>query len=143
MTSDSLMAPTPACTIFITTSSLESFSMLCLTASTEPCTSALMIRPSSLTLPALICENRSSSESLLLVSSRSLTLPSRMKVSENALASFSVAGDTNISPAPGTSLSPNISTGVAGPASLILRPLSSIIALILPKHGPAATASPT
>ena len=38
----------------------------------------------------------------------------------------------NISPAPGTSLRPSISTGVEGSASLTLLPLSSIIARTLP-----------
>ena len=48
------------------------------------------------------------------------------------LASLSDSSATKTSPAPGTSLRPNISTGVEGPASLTRRPLSSIIALTLP-----------
>ena len=51
-TSDSLTLPTPPCITLTTTSSLESLTRLDLTASTEPCTSALMIILSSFILPA-------------------------------------------------------------------------------------------
>ena len=131
-TSDSLMAPTPPWITFTTTSSLDSLVKLCFTASTEPWTSALMIRGSSFTFPALIWLNRSSRDSFALVSSRSLFLLSEMKVSAKLRASFSLSVATNTSPACGTSFKPKISTGVDGPASFTLRPLSSIIARILP-----------
>ena len=36
ITSDSLIAPTPPCITFTTTSSFESLTRLCFTASTEP-----------------------------------------------------------------------------------------------------------
>ena len=66
-----------------------------------------------------------------------------INVSAKFLASLSFAHPTNTSPAFGTSLSPRISTGTDGPASLTRRPLSSIIALTLPCADPAAIASPT
>ena len=47
------------------------------------------------------------------------------------------------SPAWGTSFKPRISTGVDGPAFFTRRPLSSIIALILPNAVPTVTLSPT
>ena len=49
----------------------------------------------------------------------------------------------NTSPAAGTSESPRISTGVDGVASFTRLPLSSIIALTLPKLAPAEIKSPT
>ena len=131
-TSDSLIAPTPPWITLTITSSLESLVRLCFTASTEPCTSALMMMGSSLMLPALIWLNRSSRDSFALVSSISLFLPSEMKVSAKLLASFSFSVATNTSPALGTSLRPRISTGVEGPASFTRRPRSSIMARILP-----------
>ena len=92
--------------------SLDSLVKLCFTASTEPWTSALMIRGSSFTFPALIWLNRSSRDSFALVSSRSLFLLSEMKVSAKLRASFSLSVATNTSPACGTSFKPKISTGV-------------------------------
>ena len=132
VTSDSLIAPTPPWMTLTTTSSLESFTRLCFTASTEPCTSAFTMIGSSLTFPALICENRSSKESFAFVSSISLFLLSAMNVSAKLLASFSFWWAMKISPAFGTSLRPRISTGVDGPASLTRLPLSSIMARTLP-----------
>ncbi|OQA08947.1 MAG: hypothetical protein BWY65_01288 [Firmicutes bacterium ADurb.Bin373] len=58
------------------------------------------------------------------------------------LASFSSSVTINISPAAGTSEKPITSTGVDGPAFLIRRPLSSIIALTRPIAAPAITVSP-
>ena len=78
-----------------------------------------------------------------MVSSISLLFPSEINVSAKFLASFSFSVATNTSPALGTSLRPRISTGVDGPASFTRRPLSSIMARILPKHAPAAMVSPT
>ena len=51
-TSDSVIAPTPPWITFTTTSSLESLTRLCFTASTEPCTSAFTIIGNSFKLPA-------------------------------------------------------------------------------------------
>ena len=132
LTSDSLIAPTPPWMILTTTSSLESFRRLCFTASTEPCTSAFTMMFSSLRSPAWICENRSSRDILAFVSSSSRSLPSLTKVSAKFLASLSFSHATKISPAFGTSERPRISTGVEGPASFTLLPLSSIIARTLP-----------
>ena len=143
LTSDSLIAPTPPWMILTTTSSFESFSRLCLIASTDPCTSAFTTIPSSFKLPSWICVNRSSRESLDFVSSRSFTLLCEINVSAKFLAYFSFPHPTITSPAFGTSFSPRISTGVDGPASLTLLPLSSIMALTLPNAEPAAIGSPT
>ncbi len=54
-TSFSVTAPTPEPIIFSFTWSVESFGSISLSTSTEPCTSALMTMPSSLTSPALSC----------------------------------------------------------------------------------------
>ena len=69
ITSDSLIAPTPPWITFTTTSSLDSFTSDCFTASTEPCTSAFTIISSSFIFPDWIWENRSSSDIFALVSS--------------------------------------------------------------------------
>ena len=61
MTSLSLMAPTAPWMTRTRTSSLESFSSDCLTASTEPCTSPLTMMGSSFISPCSIWENRLSS----------------------------------------------------------------------------------
>ena len=79
MTSVSVIAPTPPWMQRTRTSSLESFSSDCRTASTEPCTSALMMRFRSLIWPAEIWLNRSSSEAFcwfLISAARSLSLRS-------------------------------------------------------------------
>ena len=52
LTSDSLIAPTPPWITLTTTSSLDSFTRLCFTASTDPCTSALTTSASSFKLPS-------------------------------------------------------------------------------------------
>ena len=142
-TSDSLIEPTPPCITLTCTSSLESLTSDSFTASTEPCTSALIITGSSFKFPALICVNRSSRLSFALVSSISLFLFSDIKVAANALASLSFSVATKISPALGTLSSPSISTGVDGVACFNLIPLSFIIARTLPEQAPAAIKSPT
>ena len=143
MTSDSLIAPTPPWMTLTTTSSLDSFKRLCFTASTLPCTSALMIRFSSFRLPSWILVNRSSRDILDFVSSSFFTLFCATKVSANCFAVLSFSCAIRISPAFGTSERPKISTGVEGPASFTLRPLSSTMALTLPCAAPADTKSPT
>ncbi len=137
LTSDSLIAPTPPWITFTTTSSLVSFKRLCFTASTLPCTSALIIIFSSFRLPAWIWLNRSSSDILAFVSSRSFSLFCATNVSAKLFASLSFSCAMKISPAFGTSFKPKISTGVEGVASFTLRPLSSIIARTLPLEAPA------
>ena len=129
--------------ILIATSSLLSLIRLCLIASTDPCTSALIITLSSLTVPALIWSKRPSRESFFLLSSMSLALSCAIKVSEAALASLSSLKLSMVSPELGTPLSPKISTGIDGPASVTLFPLSSSIALTLPKDEPIDMESPT
>ena len=65
-----------------------------------------------------------------------------MKVSAAALASLSSLKQSIVSPEFGTPLSPSISTGIEGPASATLLPLSSSIALTLPKEEPIEIESP-
>ena len=52
LTSDSVIAPTAACTTLTLTSSVESPPSACTSASCEPCTSALMSSGSNLTAPS-------------------------------------------------------------------------------------------
>ena len=124
------------------TSSLESFTRLWLSASTEPCTSALTTIGSSFRSPSLIWLNRSSSDILVFVSSSISTLCCAIKVSEKLLASLSFSQQTKTSPASGTSLRPMIDTGVDGPADLIERPNESSMARTRPWADPAAITSP-
>ena len=115
MMSDSLIAPTPVCTILTLTLSLDSFSREDTIAPTEPCTSPLTIRFSSLTSPSWIWLNSSSSVVLeFLARTSSLSLSCRF--SAISLATFSSFTALNTSPACGTSVRPRISTAVAGPA---------------------------
>src|SRR5712671_2155262 len=62
VTSDSLMPPTPACRIRAVTSSVPSLSSDPRIASSEPCTSALMISGKSLRPEVLSCDIICSSE---------------------------------------------------------------------------------
>ena len=94
--------------------------------------------------PSLIWLNRSSRDIFAFVLFQETVSVLRYKGSRKAFwlpLSFSVA--TSTSPAFGTSSSPRISTGVEGPALLLFSSLSSIIALTLPEHAPAAIKSPT
>ena len=60
-TSDSVIAPTPESRIFTPTFFVASFWSACVTASAEPCTSALTTTFSSLPPPLFAFANRSSS----------------------------------------------------------------------------------
>lgn len=116
MTSVSVIAPTPPWIVRTRTSSLDSFSSDWRTASTEPCTSALMIRFRSLIWPAEIWLNRSSSVVFcwsLISARRSLSLRSSATWRESLSSSTALM----MSPASGTSLKPMTSTGCDGPAS--------------------------
>ena len=66
ITSDSAMPPTPVWMTLTATSSLLIFCSSETAASTEPCTSPLMMRASSLTAPSPIWRKRSSSDTRLL-----------------------------------------------------------------------------
>ena len=98
---------------------------------------------SSFNSPASICELRSSREILNLLDSISFALLSSTNVLAKSFASEAVSVETKTSPAFGTPLRPKISTGVEGPAVLILFPLSSVMALTLPWLAPAAICAPT
>ena len=141
ITSPSDTAPTAPWMTFTFTSSLDSFSSDCFTASTEPCTSAFTITGSSFISPSLICSNRLSRVTLLYWLN-SCSLASCFLCSTSSLASFSSATALNTSPALGTSPRPVISTGVEGPAWAIALPLSSVMVLTLPTDVPAIRTSP-
>ena len=113
------------------TSSLDSFSRDWRTASTEPCTSALMMTFRSLISPAEIWLNRSSSVVLVWVltrAARSLSLRS----SATWRDSFSSSTAVIWSPASGTSLKPMTSTGSEGPALFTRSPRSFTMARTRP-----------
>ncbi|MNN20582.1 hypothetical protein D3C81_1338670 [compost metagenome] len=140
--SDSVIAPAPLWIIFTRTPSTSILAKEPLSASTEPCTSPLMITLRSLISPSLMCLNRSSRVTRVFVfSSDWRWVVERLSAIARALRSSSNA--MNGSPACGTSVRPVISTGVEGPASLILRPLSFTMARTRPKQFPATKASPT
>ena len=78
LTSDSLMPPTPAYTICTLTSSVDSLSSDCASASCEPCTSALMMIGSVFTSPAVMSVNMFSSLAACCLASLVLrNLPAR------------------------------------------------------------------
>ena len=136
------MAPAPeritrslifSCGIFIRAS---------VTASTEPCTSALITSGSSLSWPSAMARDRSSRRILdeaAMLRSRSLSW--RKLTIDWAL----IESCTTISWSPGSggAARPWISTGVEGPACLRRRPWSSTRARTLPATAPATTLSPT
>ncbi len=108
------MAPTAAWMIESRTFSVESFASASARASTEPCTSPLMMtRSSCWPLSAMRFES-SSSETFAVAGMRLFAiLPLRLSaISWAFFASFTASMR---SPALGTSLRPRISTGVAGP----------------------------
>ena len=137
------MPPTPEWITCTETSSWWIFEISSTAASTEPCTSALMISASSLSAPSCICENRSSRlTALLRLASISVRLRwARCWAVWRATRSFSTT--RQISPAGGGRSKPRISTGTPGPASLTRLPLWSFSAFTRPQASPATTASPT
>ena len=117
-----------------------------MTASSEPCTSALMIRLSDAFSPDWIWLNRSSSlvPDLTRASSRRcLAFNRSSRASPTVRAVFSSGAARNSSPASGTVDRPSTWTGVDGPADLTCSPLSLIIARTLPHAAPATIGSPT
>ncbi len=118
--SDSLMPPTAQCLMAILTSSVESFSSELTTASIEPCTSALMTRASSLAPPPFICSKKLSSVTLPFDSSFSRSRSVRSSAAASAARMFLTTKKR--SPASGTSLMPEIVTGVEGSASSMRSP---------------------
>ena len=91
--------------------------------------------------PSLILLNNSSKESEL-VFVNSFCFDCSFLVSPILLASFSVSNAMNLSPAPGTSFKPVISTGVDGNASIISLPKSFLSVLTLPYAVPTTIGSP-
>ena len=141
ITSDSLIAPTALWITFTLTSSFESFSSDCLTASAEPCTSALTIIWSSLISPSFIWSKRLSRVTLVCALKISSFLAAFLW-STRVLARRSSETASKISPPTGTSSRPVISTGTEGPASVTLSPLSFVITLTRPTQVPAMIVSP-
>ncbi len=99
------------------TSSLEIFSSEVLTASAEPCTSALTMMFRVFISPAWIWLKRSS-RLTFLVPGMALLEAAMRRSSASSRAMRSSATALNTSPALGTSDRPEISTGVEGPASV-------------------------
>ncbi len=113
-------------------------------ASSEPATSALTTRLSSLTVPSWASLNTSSSETLRPERRASASVFRRLArspASWRARRSFSTT--RTISPASGTPSKPSTSTGCPGVARLSLVPMKSCIARTRPKWAPATSASPT
>ena len=140
-TSVSVIAPTPPCIALTWTSSLDNLSSDCLTAWTEPWTSAFITIFNSFN-PSFIWLNKSSRDNLWLDFNIS-SLCCCCLFSAILLATLSLGTSTNWSPPCGTSESPSISTAVDGPATLTLLPFEFIIALTLPLATPATIGSPT
>ncbi len=130
-TSDSVIVPVAACTILIFTSSLDSLTRDSVRASMEPWTSALRIRFKSLTSPSCIFSKRLS-RLIRLDLANSLDRCFWLRCRLTCLAAFSSFTATNSSPALGTPERPMISTGMEGPASFTVWPVSLIMLLILP-----------
>ena len=142
LTSDSVMPPTPAEITSTLTCSVASAGSDDLSASAEPCTSALRTTLSSLTAPSLMRSRMFSSDTLVLPASSFLRRESR-RCSTSSLACFSSPTVLKVSPASGTPERPSTSTGVDGPTSVSVRPLSSSMARTLPMCSPATTVSPS
>ena len=112
------------------------------TASTEPCTSPLMMTRSSCCPASGMRLESSSSDTLAVAGMRLLAIFPR-RLSAISWAFFGSFTACIGSPAPGTSDRPRISTGVDGPASWMFLPCSFVIARTLPKPAPARMKSPT
>ena len=123
------------------TSSVDNRSSDSVSASTEPCTSALSTSRSSLTSPVLICWCKPSRVMRVAALTLAFSLSARMVAICRALRSSETA--TRTSPAEGTPLRPRISTGSDGPADFTLRPPASSRARIRPEFAPTTTASPS
>ena len=135
------MAPTAAWMTRTRTSSLEIFSREALTASAEPCTSALTMRFSSFISPSCILAKRLSRVTLLAcLAAASFSACLRCSTSWRAMRSSATA--SNSSPGVGASARPVTSTGMEGPASVMVRPLSSVITRTRPTAVPAMIRSP-
>ena len=123
------------------TSSLESFSRLWRTASTEPWTSAFTMISSSFISPWLMDANKLSSVTLWNWLNSS-SLASRFLCSTNSRAKRSSETASKVSPACGTSTRPVISTGTDGPAVSTRCPRSLVITRTRPTDIPATIVSP-
>ena len=88
VTSDSLTAPGAAWITFTLTSSFCSFSIDCLTASTDPWTSAFTIKFSTFRFPSSICSNKLSNVTFV-AAPNAFSLASRFLFSIKCFAVFS------------------------------------------------------
>ena len=139
--SESEIPPIPDETMLTITSSLEKSVIAPLIASSEPRTSAFMIKLSLLALlPSMSKSNVSSLAACCLATLSSRDFSARILASSFAL--FSSVITKNSSPALGTSSSPNISAGIEGAAELIGIFFSFVMARILPTLSPATIKSP-
>ena len=130
-TSASEIAPTPLCIIFTWISSVLKFINASERASIEPSTSPLTITFNSLKSP--IAKRRPISSSVIcFVVRRPCSRYNCSLFWAIVLASFSSSKTLNLSPAFGAPPIPKTDTGCAGPASIMLFPTSSCIALTLP-----------
>ena len=131
--SESLTAPTPWPTTLMATTGSSIFCSAVNSASSVPWASALTTRLSSLTSPSLARRARSSSV-MRGVTSRAASCArlSVSLVSAICRATRSEATTWKMSPAWGTSPMPDTTTGVAGVASVTLRPRSSASARTRP-----------
>ena len=137
------MPPTPERTTCTWTSSCGSLAISSSKASSEPDTSALSTRLSSVTSAPRCWSKIVSSETFLperRACCSSFRRVARSPASWRALRSFSTTR-TN-SPASGTESKPSTSTGSDGPASLTRVPWKSCMARTRPQWAPATTASP-
>ena len=140
--SDSLIAPTPVWMIRTLTPSTSILANDIANASTEPCTSALMIMLRSFISPCFICSNNVSKDTAELAW-RVVSIYCCWRFSPIWRAVFSSPNTTKRSPALGTSCKPVISTGVDGLAVWIFLLRSLIIARTRPNVLPTTSGSPT
>ena len=121
VTSLSLIAPTAEWMIRTRTPSTSIFCKLPANASTEPCTSPLMITATSFKSPSLKLENKLSIVTRFCFERDSCCARDALS-SPTERAVFSSSKTANKSPACGASFNPVISTGVDGVATLTRRP---------------------
>ena len=139
----SLMPPTPRCTTWIRTSLCGILSSASTIASSEPCTSALMIRFRTGISPSRARTRSSESEDAGRVAVSSAARIRASRSWATCRASRSSATVRNSSPASGTCDHPRTCTGIDGPASVTDFPFSSSIARTFANAAPHTTASPT
>ena len=140
-TSDSLMPPTPACTISTLTSSLPSLARLVVNTSTEPCTSPLSTTLSWGFSPARM-RSWKSSRVIWRMAGPCFCLLSSVRFCAMPRAMRSSGTTTNCVPASGGPLKPVTTTGVAGPACSTFSRREFCSVRTRPQHSPARNTSP-